>query len=58
MLNESYSDLSFYGEKVVIFYEFIFGLYPYYKGYDENQPINGGLPQVKRSDTFLSKMLE
>ncbi|RCN24143.1 hypothetical protein ANCCAN_30167, partial [Ancylostoma caninum] len=37
--------LSFYGEKVVIFYEFVFGTYPYYKGYNENQPINGGTPQ-------------
>lgn len=40
------SDLSFYGDKVVIFYEFIFGTYPYYKGYNENQSINGGTPQV------------
>ncbi|KIH60036.1 EGF-like domain protein [Ancylostoma duodenale] len=38
-------NVSFYGEKIVIFYELIFGLYPYYKGYDETQPINGGLPQ-------------
>ncbi|EPB68893.1 hyaluronoglucosaminidase [Ancylostoma ceylanicum] len=38
-------DLSFYGDKVVIFYEFVFGTYPYYKGYKENQPVNGGTPQ-------------
>ncbi|KAL6735705.1 hypothetical protein Aduo_006119 [Ancylostoma duodenale] len=38
-------NVSFYGEKIVIFYEFIFGLYPYYKGYNETQPVKGGLPQ-------------
>ncbi|KIH57211.1 hyaluronoglucosaminidase, partial [Ancylostoma duodenale] len=37
--------VSFYGEKIVIFYEFIFGRYPYYKHYNKNQPINGGTPQ-------------
>ncbi|KAL6735704.1 hypothetical protein Aduo_006118 [Ancylostoma duodenale] len=42
---ETNKDLNFYGEKVVIFYEFIFGRYPYYKDYDENKPVNGGLPQ-------------
>ncbi|RCN41619.1 hyaluronoglucosaminidase [Ancylostoma caninum] len=42
---ETNKNLSFYGEKVVIFYEFVFGTYPYYKGYNENQPINGGTPQ-------------
>ncbi|KAK6014184.1 hypothetical protein OSTOST_20462, partial [Ostertagia ostertagi] len=35
----------FFGEKVVVFYESKFALYPYYKDYDSNQPINGGLPQ-------------
>ncbi|KAL6736383.1 hypothetical protein Aduo_006743 [Ancylostoma duodenale] len=35
----------FLGEKVVIFYEKKFGKCPYYKGYDAEQPINGGLPQ-------------
>ncbi|KIH66135.1 hyaluronoglucosaminidase [Ancylostoma duodenale] len=38
-------DLSFFGEKVAIFYEFGFGRYPYYKDYNASQPINGGLPQ-------------
>ncbi|RCN36083.1 hyaluronoglucosaminidase [Ancylostoma caninum] len=42
---EANTNLSFYGDKVVIFYEFILGRYPYYKRYDENQPINGGIPQ-------------
>ncbi|KIH47329.1 hyaluronoglucosaminidase [Ancylostoma duodenale] len=42
---ETNENLNFYGKKVVIFYEFIFGRYPYYKDYDENQPVNGGTPQ-------------
>ncbi|KAL6735703.1 hypothetical protein Aduo_006117 [Ancylostoma duodenale] len=42
---ETNQNLEFYGNKVVIFYEFIFGNYPYYKDYDENKPINGGTPQ-------------
>ncbi|PIO57100.1 hyaluronoglucosaminidase, partial [Teladorsagia circumcincta] len=35
----------FFGSKVVVFYESKFALYPYYKDYDPNQPVNGGLPQ-------------
>ncbi|KAL6735674.1 hypothetical protein Aduo_006090 [Ancylostoma duodenale] len=42
---ETNHNVSFYGEKIVIFYEFIFGRYPYYKHYNKNQPINGGTPQ-------------
>ncbi|RCN32523.1 hyaluronoglucosaminidase [Ancylostoma caninum] len=42
---ETNTNVSFYGEKVVIFYEFIFGRYPYYKGYNKSYPIYGGLPQ-------------
>ncbi|EYC39883.1 hypothetical protein Y032_0637g947 [Ancylostoma ceylanicum] len=42
---ETNENLNFYGKKVVIFYEFIFGRYPYYKDYNESQPINGGTPQ-------------
>ncbi|KHJ90721.1 hyaluronoglucosaminidase, partial [Oesophagostomum dentatum] len=38
-------DLSFHGEKIAIFYEFNFGSYPYYKGYNVSFPVNGGLPQ-------------
>ncbi|EPB68897.1 hyaluronoglucosaminidase [Ancylostoma ceylanicum] len=50
---EKKHDLSFYGEKVVIFYEFIFGRYPYYKGYKEDQPVNGGTPQNCSIDEHL-----
>ncbi|EYC39893.1 hypothetical protein Y032_0637g957 [Ancylostoma ceylanicum] len=50
---ETNKNLSFYGEKVVIFYEFIFGRYPYYKGYKEDQPVNGGTPQNCSIDEHL-----
>ncbi|EYC45006.1 hypothetical protein Y032_0442g1533 [Ancylostoma ceylanicum] len=51
---ETNKNLSFYGEKVVIFYEFIFGNYPYYKNYKKDQPVNGGTPQ----NCSLEKHLE
>ncbi|KAK6738811.1 hypothetical protein RB195_020734 [Necator americanus] len=42
---ETNKDVEFYGEKIVIFYEFGFALYPYFKNYDESNPINNGTPQ-------------
>ncbi|PIO61480.1 hypothetical protein TELCIR_16996, partial [Teladorsagia circumcincta] len=36
---------TFYGDKIVLFYEKDFGLFPYYRNYDPKQPVNGGLPQ-------------
>lgn len=37
----------FLGDQIVIFYEYKFGFFPYYNEYDPNQPVNGGLPQVR-----------
>ncbi|ETN82765.1 hypothetical protein NECAME_17635 [Necator americanus] len=42
---ETNAGLKFFGDKVALFYESKFGLYPYYKDYDENKPVNGGTPQ-------------
>ncbi|ETN74271.1 hyaluronoglucosaminidase [Necator americanus] len=42
---ETNKDVEFYGEKIVIFYEFGFALYPYFKNYNESNPINNGTPQ-------------
>ncbi|KAK6738804.1 hypothetical protein RB195_020732 [Necator americanus] len=43
---EANKGLEFWGEKISIFYEFNFGSYPYYRNYDENEPVNGGHPQL------------
>ncbi|VDM79315.1 unnamed protein product [Strongylus vulgaris] len=47
------TDHKFEGDKIVIFYESKFGLYPYYKEYNASQPINGGLPQVYQNQSIL-----
>ncbi|VDO62022.1 unnamed protein product [Heligmosomoides polygyrus] len=49
---------NFNGDKVVIFYEFTFGRYPYFKKYDVNQPVNGGSPLNENSDTLLKEHLK
>ncbi|KAK6738810.1 hypothetical protein RB195_020734 [Necator americanus] len=45
VVRQEMNDVEFYGEKIVIFYEFGFALYPYFKNYDESNPINNGTPQ-------------
>ncbi|KAE9419147.1 hypothetical protein Angca_008319, partial [Angiostrongylus cantonensis] len=35
----------FFGDEIVIFYEYDFGYFPYFRYGDVNQSVNGGLPQ-------------
>ncbi|VDM70588.1 unnamed protein product [Strongylus vulgaris] len=50
------TNYTFQGDKIVIFYESKFGLYPYYKKYNASQPINGGLPQKCSLDAHLAEV--
>ncbi|PIO66962.1 hyaluronoglucosaminidase [Teladorsagia circumcincta] len=49
---------TFFGEKIVLFYETKFGLYPYYEDYNSSQPINGGLPQNASLDLHLHEVIK
>ncbi|VDK49663.1 unnamed protein product [Cylicostephanus goldi] len=46
---------TFNGDKIVIFYETNFGLYPYYKNYNMDHPVNGGIPQQCNLTAHLEK---
>uniref|UniRef100_A0A158P8Y1 Hyaluronidase n=1 Tax=Angiostrongylus cantonensis TaxID=6313 RepID=A0A158P8Y1_ANGCA len=47
---------TFYGENIVIFYQFEFGLYPYFKDYNKSAPVNGGMPQDCNLGAHLKKV--
>ncbi|KJH41058.1 hyaluronoglucosaminidase, partial [Dictyocaulus viviparus] len=48
----------FMGDQIVIFYEYNFGYFPYYRDGDANQPVNGGLPQKCPIDKHLARVSE
>ncbi|KAE9419163.1 hypothetical protein Angca_009837, partial [Angiostrongylus cantonensis] len=48
-----FTDQTFDGKNVVIFYEHSFGLYPYFKGHNKIHPVNGGLPQKTNMTAHL-----
>ncbi|KAK6019031.1 hyaluronoglucosaminidase, partial [Ostertagia ostertagi] len=51
-------DQKFFGEKIVLFYETQFGLFPYYNNSDPNQPVNGGLPQNASLPRHLHEVIK
>ncbi|KAJ1371286.1 hypothetical protein KIN20_033203 [Parelaphostrongylus tenuis] len=48
----------FFGDQIVIFYEYKFGYFPYYNGSNASDPINGGLPQNCPIDKHLTRVSE
>ncbi|CAI4233000.1 unnamed protein product [Auanema sp. JU1783] len=49
---------SFRGDNVVIFYEYSFGRFPYFKNYNLSEAVNGGMPQLVDIEEHLFKVAE
>ncbi|CAJ0594291.1 unnamed protein product [Cylicocyclus nassatus] len=49
------TNFTFNGDKIVIFYETSFGLYPYFINYSMEHPVNGGIPQNCNLKAHLEK---